>query len=471
MLIYPDKYELMGSYMKGTVVSFLDMVDNADFEGTSLLLDDILADAHTISFSLELERIVEQEDTFHLFQLKIRDHVFDYLKCQGLYFALRIPSYQLLQLVSEHYERNKAVDRLLELVYMLNSQDDPTLDLSFVEIDSLKNSIFVVLIPELLSRRESELSNCVSYYSEAAGLKYSISELLKTHYGKKIAAACDIDPQHPVIRSREFDKLRKAMSSLGLDIGMMQSEVPKDNWYEYATAASRRLNGGNLKSREMQVLHKTAYARLRLSSGNPSTVGAALLDISNSKTRFCNDAVVRIATVGSDSLRTEAVRVLEASKDLSQVGFLSSLIRDSSGGLRTALATAVSSLSSSTFASSIPIPNKKKERAPIVVHIPPNLRMVYNRIISTITESRTLHLRLDAIRSLATFNIPEMEKDLKKLMLDSDPRIRLAVLELAETLPRYQSHGLISIALEDKEDDVVTKATSILESRWPDDFW
>ena len=56
-------------------------------------------------------------------------------------------------------------------------------------------------------------------------------------------------------------------------------------------------------------------------------------------------------------------------------------------------------------------------------------------------------------------------------MFDSDVRIRNAVLELAEDLPRYQAHGIISIALEDENPDVVKKATSILETRWPDDFW
>jgi hypothetical protein len=56
-------------------------------------------------------------------------------------------------------------------------------------------------------------------------------------------------------------------------------------------------------------------------------------------------------------------------------------------------------------------------------------------------------------------------------MFDSDCQIRLAVLEVAENLPRYQAHSVVSIALEDENPDVVEKATSILETRWPDDFW
>jgi hypothetical protein len=56
-------------------------------------------------------------------------------------------------------------------------------------------------------------------------------------------------------------------------------------------------------------------------------------------------------------------------------------------------------------------------------------------------------------------------------MSDSDPLIRIAVLGLAEDLPKNQAQELISIALKDDIPDVVKKATSILETRWPDDYW
>jgi hypothetical protein len=97
--------------------------------------------------------------------------------------------------------------------------------------------------------------------------------------------------------------------------------------------------------------------------------------------------------------------------------------------------------------------------------------LVYNRIIDSINGAKSRQIRIDAIKSLATLNIPYIEKDLRRLMFDSDSYIRMAVLELAEDLPRYQAHGVISIALEDEDSNIVEKATSILETRWPDDFW
>ena len=459
--------------MEKTLTSFLEKVERDDFVGTSTLLDDILADDQTSTFSKLLERVVEQEVTFEKFGLKIRDHIVDYLDCKGLFLALRIPSYSILQVVSEKHDPIKARYWITEYISLLNEYDDPKLNLSFIEIDSLKNSRLVVLIPSILDKRQKELEACKIRYSVSFGgtkVRYSIKEILQTHYGRKIAAASNIDLLHPVVSETDFSRLKTAFEPFGLDIERMMIEHTDEEWLRLVREDVRVLSGARFKSRELFLLHQTAIAHTLLGAEDPEIVHRALTSIAQSKTRYCNDEVVRIASDGAVRERASAIQILENTRDTSQIEVLSSMIPGSSGRLRKTLANAVSALSSAAFSSSIETPTVEVEE--IKPTIPsPKVMQEYSELVDRLFESTISHIRIDAIRALATMDVPGREAHLERAMNDDDPRIRLAVLETAERLPKEQAHRIVSKALDDEDLGIANKVRSIIESRWPDDFW
>ena len=457
--------------MEKTLASFLEKVERYDFIGTSSMLDDILVSGQVRPFSKMLEGALEQRDVFENYRLKVRDHITDYLDCKGLYFALRIPSYSILHVVSEKHDPLKAKNWLTQYISLLNEYDDPVLDRSFIEIDSLKDSRLVVLVPSILEKRQNELEECKIRYSiSLSGKKgrYSIKEILQTHYGRKIAVACNLDPLHPVISKTDFDRLKTAFEPFGLNIKRMMLEHSNEDLSRIMREEISVMTGAKFKSEELRMLYHTAIAHTQLGADNPETVHNALNSIAYSKTRLCNDAVARIVASGNFREQVGAIRILEDSKDTSQIEFLSSLIPGSSGNLRTALANAVSVLSSVAFSSSIDAPTTEE---PKIATLSPKLMQEYSKLVERLFESKVLQVRVDAIRAMSTFIVPGMEEHLKRAMKDDDLRIRLAVLEAAERIPKEQAHGIISVALEDEVTSVVAKATSILESRWHDDFW
>jgi hypothetical protein len=56
-------------------------------------------------------------------------------------------------------------------------------------------------------------------------------------------------------------------------------------------------------------------------------------------------------------------------------------------------------------------------------------------------------------------------------MFDEDPRIRLAVLEASQNLPKNQAVSIIRQGLQDVDRSVENKAVRLFEERWPDNYW
>jgi hypothetical protein len=56
-------------------------------------------------------------------------------------------------------------------------------------------------------------------------------------------------------------------------------------------------------------------------------------------------------------------------------------------------------------------------------------------------------------------------------MNDDDPRVRLAVLEASDNLPRDQAVGIIRQGIQDDDSTVEKKALRLFEERWPDIYW
>ncbi|MFW9794320.1 MAG: HEAT repeat domain-containing protein, partial [Candidatus Thorarchaeota archaeon] len=438
-----------------------------------LYLDDVLVDDHTDYFCKMLESLTEDDSRLPRFRLMIRDHIFEYLDCRAVYFSLYTTGYSLLEIASKVRDRQIARSYIGEHIQHLVEQNRPYLDQSFLEIDELRESRFIVLLPIILERRSQELESCrIQYSTSSKGTRtrYCISEILKTHYGKKIAAALDLDLRNPIIGESDFFRLEKGLFSLDLNVEEMLFEIDADQWSHLFVNQTESLNSNYLDSAELTLLFETANARLQLGTDTNHIKKNALNRIVFSKTKNCNDSVGRIAcSESSEEIRIEAIRLLERTKDVSQIELLSSLLSESSGGVKSVITKAISVLSSVHFTSTIKPLSSDAESSLLTPEIIGQLE--YSKLFEQVSKSISFLERIDAARSLPAANTRGSESSLWKMMDDEDSQVRFAVVDAAESLPREEAYRIIVKAIQDQDPEIVSRATSILESRWPDDYW
>ena len=80
----------MGQKVSESVDSFLNSIDNGNYNSATLILDEVLSTGGVEDFSTTLERVSEKEGGFSNHGLKIRDCFADYLGFGPVYFALLI---------------------------------------------------------------------------------------------------------------------------------------------------------------------------------------------------------------------------------------------------------------------------------------------------------------------------------------------------------------------------------------------
>ncbi len=101
----------------------------------------------------------------------------------------------------------------------------------------------------------------------------------------------------------------------------------------------------------------------------------------------------------------------------------------------------------------------------------PEVVVNYLAALDQLSRSSSSDARIDAARALSTIQMAGIETHLKRLMFDEDPRVRLAVLEASENLPKNQAVGIIRQGLQDVDRSVENKAVRLFEERWPDNYW
>ena len=139
-------------------------IDRGDYVSAFACLDNLLTEGTLKEFSQRLGRIIEWDAS--LSKLKIRDCVAGYLDFGPVYFALLRPSYEILGWVASASSRGEAQGLLADIVIQLVEDKNFSVDLSFIEIDALTETRYVVLIPYALSKRAEELGSCRIFYSQ-----------------------------------------------------------------------------------------------------------------------------------------------------------------------------------------------------------------------------------------------------------------------------------------------------------------
>ncbi len=467
----------MGQNVNESIASFLGSVDSGLLVPAFAFLDRVLAANQVELFSSKLERIIEWDGSFSQYQLKIRDVFAEYLGFESIYFALHLPSYVIFRLVTGASNRNEARALLSEIVLDMVQTSGSPIDHSCVEIDALMDTPYIVLTPHVLSDRVNELKSCkISYSVFSSGdgqekIRYNLSDLLKTHYGRKMANAFKFNSEYPIIGENDFLKLREIFHSFGHDIESNLVEIPLESWPYVITRKIRAVEQEYMWSTELWVLYKTYLAMIKLGSEDGEIQRNALREVEISKTKNCNDALVSLATIGNAPLQIKAINLLEASGDYSKIDYLCNLIPETAGAVRRRLAKAISAIESSKYfePQKPPLPLTRKTVAPAPPK--PEVTAKYMATLEQLSRAASTDARIDTVRAISTITIVGVEDHLRRLMNDNDPRVRLAVLEASDNLPRDQAVGIIRQGIQDTDSTVENKALRLFEERWPDSYW
>ncbi len=466
----------MGQNVTESVAAFLISIDYGDYVAAFSFLDNMLASGQAEQFSVKLERIIELDGRFSQYQLKFRDLIADYLGFGGIYFGLQIPSYSILEMVSSARSQVEAQAMLLDIVLELVEKGDSQINHSLIEVETLKKSPYIVLIPYVLSERVDELKSAKIYYSiftsgSSKNYRYCLTDILTTHYGRKITNAFKFDTHYPIVRKQDFLKLQEILQSFEHDVESSLVEVSVEEWPNLVTRKVRMVEQEFLSSTELWLLYQTYLAMINLESDDKHVVRDALQKIEVSRTKYCSDALVTLAATGTTDLQLPAIDLLVNSPDYSQIESLGNLIPKTTGAVRKSLIKAVSAIESAQYFVPKTPPQNKIREIPAPTPKDPEVIVNYLAALDQLSRSSSSDARIDAARALSTIQVVGVETHLRRLMFDEDPRVRVAVLEASQNLPKNQAVDLIRQGLQDVDQSVENRAMQLFEERWPDNYW
>ncbi|MFX1559730.1 MAG: HEAT repeat domain-containing protein [Promethearchaeota archaeon] len=462
--------------MTESIASFLTFIDFGDSLAAFSFLDKILANNQVDEFSVKLERVIEWDGRFTKYQLKLRDIIAEYLGFREVYFGIQIPSYEIFRMVAGASTQDEARALLFDTIFEQVKSGGSQVDLSQIEIESLKNPPYVVLTPFILSERAKEFESCKIYFSvytdsEHKKYRFFIAELLNTHYGRKFANAFKFDSEYPIIGKDDFSKLKEILQSFGYDVESNMVEVSMEEWPYFIVRKMRSAEKEFMSSTELWLLYQTYTAMIRLESDDANMVRDALNRIDLSKTKFCSNELVSLVATGSPELQLLAIELLAGYPDFSQIDSLCSLLPETEGVVRNFLIKAISTMESAKFFVPKDFPPTQVREIPTPHPRDPELVENYMAALDQLSRSFSSEARIDAARALSKIQIAGVESHLQRLMHDEDPRVRLAVLDASKNLRNDQAECIIRQGILDDDSLVEKEALRLFEERWPDSYW
>ncbi|MHA2360279.1 MAG: hypothetical protein ACXAB5_08395 [Candidatus Thorarchaeota archaeon] len=257
--------------MTDIALSFHEAVTMSNYSTSSQLLDQSLRGGSILELVLGLEAI---EEVGSPITLELRDHIFYYLGMWDIYFAVQIPSTEVMKLVHRSDIRDKAQTFMVEFNRDILERKDNRFDQFCVNIQTISKGQYAVLVPSILEQRTEELLNCKIQFQEGPPPLYCTADLLETYYGRKIVTATHGNRSFDiVIDEDQYSTIRESLASTGLDTESMLVRIDSDQWDEYVKKRRRprihQLLKDDKKSRfagstELAVLHRVKSARSKI---------------------------------------------------------------------------------------------------------------------------------------------------------------------------------------------------------------
>ena len=439
-------------------------IEKKNFAASGQILDKILQEDH-IGEVVDYFENLNAEATH--FTLELRDHVMYFLGLWDLYFAVKIPSNELLSIMQENYSQDDIDILTMDFIRDLIEKNDERLDQSNIDIEKISKSQYAVILPQILTGRYEELESCIIPFQDGNSPHYCIANLMKTYYGKKILSATLSEKQLDVVVGKSvFSKIIDSLSSAGLETSSMLRSTTEKEWEELLCKI-KESRPSEIESREIRLLNRVNIARNEIFLDSFRKQVAAMDTILSAKTQICNDVLMVIAADKENPMRRRAINALGQTGNSATMEFLSNLLDDSDSGARIEATRAYSIL-----ASEINWPGIKK-----IIHKParktPLLDIAkINHVLNTLlAKNMPTAIIEDTLTAVASQGGPHACEILEKLLTKPQPQVRLAVIKASRLLDLEDAAIIIREALNDDDPAVVDLAEKEIDKRWPDNVW
>ncbi|TFF95555.1 hypothetical protein EU546_03065, partial [Candidatus Thorarchaeota archaeon] len=298
---------------------FKEAVEVGDYSASEDILDGSFSDGTLRDIISVVELKVENERSS---SLAFRDHVFSYVNLEGAYFALQIPSHELLHMLRGANTREDVTNDAFELVVTLSEMRDPTMKVTEVDIESVRDTAFAVLIPWVLARRLEEMQSARIQYSQSddanGRTRYCISQLLDTYYGRKIVWAAMgerawDDPYDSIVVGDEvFMRMEQALRGLDLDIDGLLEVIDSNDWFKFVREVETQKARG-MRSRELGLVVELAATTDQTLVENPASIERLAGAVESFRTSACNGRLKEYAlgsSVDSIPIRIRCIGLL-----------------------------------------------------------------------------------------------------------------------------------------------------------------
>jgi len=436
-----------------------------NYSASAYLFEHALQEGSLLKLTKKLE---ESNEAASLLTLEIRDHIFHYLGMWDIYFAVQIPSIDVLKILHENNIEKDAQVFMIDHIRGVLDTEDCRFDQFCVDVETISRGQYAILVPSILEQRATEFENCKIQFRKDPTPLYCTADLLKTYYGKKIVSATHNRISFDIVVGAElFSIIENSLLSAGLDIVSMLEEIDYDSWDDFVSTKKRIIHQ-NSEAGELSVLRRVISARSNIYADNFRQQLTALNAIVLAKTQLCNDILMALVSDDSHQIRRRVLKHLGESGDSAVMEFLAGVMKnDDDESIRNEAARAYSMLISSSQFSNIdhtmPPPSKKT---------PPLIISEINRILNDlITKGMPSTMIDDTLAAIAIQGGSDAIDILTSLLAKPQVIVRMSVVKASQSLENTDAALIIRAALDDDSLHVVALAEKELDTRWPDAVW
>ncbi|MFQ5833186.1 MAG: HEAT repeat domain-containing protein [Candidatus Thorarchaeota archaeon] len=451
----------------------LDQIRKGSFEGSSRLLFDAVKNGRAEQIAETLENIIKRSDTP---DLRIRDHIAVLLDIEPVFCALESPSYDILRLVDTMQSLEDMRQAILDHSNRLLETESSKFNLGGFDLERASASRYVVLAPEVISRRAKEVETCIVLYRTVlTGTRkrsdYFLQQLLNTTYGRMIL---DVVHEHRVanvVGERYWKKISEALTSLGFEPEQMLREVPADEWYD--TLKHHASSSSTLpESAEIEWIKMLGEAKRALDFDNPRQRMAAMETIRSLRTRYCNEKLKDIAKRSTNRVQELAVETLAKADDPAVLELFQQMLKSKNEGTKKAGARGLSMIVSRNLSeiSDSPIEASILDVSGILglVKAKGHRRNRSLSALRVLSRHRSPSVRKDVVKAIGGYGTRSAYELLQSLVTDQNDEVQLEVISRIPHLPKDVAVSIARKALS-QHSPRLNRAIQELESEWIED--
>lgn len=443
---------------------FLRHTIRQDFQASSIFLQSLFQNDMIEEFSSTLKEVIEETKSP---TLSVRNHITYFFSMIPIYFALHIPSYEILLIPLKEDNTEDFQSTIVQFTLASIRNDDGNISITDLDVSITSKTEYAIIIPDIISKRMIQIENCkIFYYEEPIRERtlYCISHLSKTSFGRRILLALDIPPSKIIITNKDWKRISKALIELKLNPSLMLVKLDREDWFEVIDNESIRSKNN---STEIQLLEKVAYCTSLLESPSDSVRMQALKRLSAIDCIGHIEIIKKIIATAEKKEQAKALEILSSSGLPGNIEYLSDLVRKTDGQLRTDAAKALSRLTSRIFTKSIDALASSSEHQVRVGVTSPSKHGKTSLIrLENLAHHSNPLVRLEVAKSLAPMAGERVKHILEELLHGSGRIIRLELARLIPIMSEENARITLDILYRFKDQEILEVTRDMAEKRW-----